>query len=117
MLGAGDVDLEHRRGEVALDVLLPQIVVIERDSLGGLAVAVDHGGYFSFTTGLACGPLAGTWARRGFELDRLLSHGFVSPTKKGPAKAHPPAAGLQGCRAVSRAMMHEMARVIAAPRA
>ena len=75
---AFDVDLEHGRGEVALDDLLPQVGVVEGDGLGRLAVAIDDAGYFSFTTSLACGPLAGTWARRGFQLCEVLSHGRVS---------------------------------------
>jgi len=67
-LFAVDLDLEHGGGEVALLGLLPEVVVVEDDHLRRLAVTVNDAWYLSFTTGLACGPLACTRARRGFEL-------------------------------------------------
>ncbi len=82
LLTAGDVDIEHRRGEVTLDELLPEIIAVDGDGLGGLIVTIDDGGDIPFTASLACGPLACTWARRGFELGNLC-HGF-SPMKIGP---------------------------------
>ena len=108
---AVDLDLEHGGGEVALDHLFPQVAIIENDQLGRLAVAVDHSRNLAFTTGLACGPLACTRARRGFELAGLLSHGIDLQQKKGPVRPIGPR-GLQGCRAASHS--GEMARVIAA---
>ena len=78
LFAAFDVHLEDGGGEVALDDLLPQIGEFERYGLRRLAVTVNDARYFSFTTSLACGPLAGTWARRGFQLGELLSHGRVS---------------------------------------
>ncbi len=108
---AFDDNLDDGRGEVALEHLLPEVVVVEGDGLGRLAVTVDDSWNFSFTTSLACGPLAGTWARRGLQLDRLLSHGWIS--KKIRALRPADRRGLQGCRAPSHAEMLEMARVIA----
>ncbi len=115
LLLALDVHLEHGGGEVALQDLLPQLVVVERDGFRRLAGAVDDGGHFSFAASLACGPLACTRARRGFELDRGLSHGIDLRTKKGPygpkSRVRPPR--VPG--GVSCALL-EMARVIAAGR-
>ena len=78
LFDAVDVHLEDGGGEVPLDDLLPQIGEFERYGLRRLAVTVNDARNFSFTTSLACGPLAGTWARRGFQLGQLLSHGRVS---------------------------------------
>jgi len=81
-LGRANHDIEHSRGEVALEDLLPQLVALDGDGLGGLVVTIDDGGDIPLSAGLACGPLACTRARRGFELYDLC-HGF-SPIKIGP---------------------------------
>jgi len=72
-----DVDIDDGRGEVTLDDLLPQVVVVEDDGQRRFAVAIDDSRNFSFTTCLACGPLAGTRARRSLERNKPR-HGIVS---------------------------------------
>ena len=57
--------------------LLPQSVVLEADRFGGFVVAVNDGRHISIAASLACGPLAGTRARRSLERDKLR-HGIVS---------------------------------------
>ncbi len=39
-----DGDIEHRRGEVTLDDLLPEIVAVDGNGLGWLVVTIDDGG-------------------------------------------------------------------------
>src|SRR5690606_26259493 len=39
-----DGDVEHGRGEVSLDELLPKVVAVNGNDLGGLAVSIDDGG-------------------------------------------------------------------------
>ena len=58
LLVALDVDLEHRRHETAIIDELLGFLELDRNGLGGLACAVDDGGYIALAANGSGGPLA-----------------------------------------------------------
>jgi hypothetical protein len=106
--GAGpaavDVDVEHRRQEVAGEDQLPCLVEVDRDRLRRFAAAVDHGWYLALAPNGPGGPLAGPVARHGLELlDITHGCGPLMVLQKPRAALRRPRAVvrpcLQGCRA------------------